>query len=174
MAEASLRGFAMAFDARGIGARAGSFVERLVASNAPAASAAAAPALPAEVAAAFPAAVHAMLALGHARVHDYQDGDYAALYLERLRAGAATPNAPPTRPAPTAFAITREMARWLALWMAFDDIVRVAELKSRASRARRVRARSRRATTTSEGLRPLQARRARVRGAAAAAPGPRA
>jgi len=31
------------------------------------------------------------------------------------------------------------MSRWLALWMAFDDIVRVAELKSRASRARRVR-----------------------------------
>ena len=29
--------------------------------------------------------------------------------------------------------------RWLALWMAFDDIVRVAELKRRASRAERVR-----------------------------------
>ena len=30
------------------------------------------------------------------------------------------------------------MARWLALWMAFDDIVRVADLKSRASRLQRV------------------------------------
>ncbi|QJW83651.1 hypothetical protein HK414_04970 [Ramlibacter terrae] len=36
------------------------------------------------------------------------------------------------------FATTREMARWLALWMAFDDIVRVADLKSRASRWARV------------------------------------
>ena len=33
----------------------------------------------------------------------------------------------------------RSTARWLALWMAFDDIVRVAELKSRASRWARVR-----------------------------------
>jgi indolepyruvate ferredoxin oxidoreductase beta subunit len=31
------------------------------------------------------------------------------------------------------------MARWLALWMAFDDIVRVADLKSRAARWTRVR-----------------------------------
>ena len=35
--------------------------------------------------------------------------------------------------------ITHETARWLALWMAFDDIVRVADLKSRASRFDRVR-----------------------------------
>ena len=33
---------------------------------------------------------------------------------------------------------SRETARWLALWMAFDDIVRVADLKSRASRWQRV------------------------------------
>ena len=32
------------------------------------------------------------------------------------------------------------MARWLALWMAFDDIVRVADLKSRVSRWQRVQA----------------------------------
>jgi indolepyruvate ferredoxin oxidoreductase beta subunit len=31
------------------------------------------------------------------------------------------------------------MARWLALWMAFDDIIRVADLKSRASRWQRVK-----------------------------------
>ena len=55
------------------------------------------------------------------------------------------------------FATTRETARWLALWMAFDDIVRVADLKSRASRcaARAARGQGRRrrpaarSTTTS-------------------------
>lgn len=40
-------------------------------------------------------------------------------------------------------AITREVARWLALWMAYDDIVRVADLKSRAARRHRVRSEAR-------------------------------
>ena len=44
----------------------------------------------------------------------------------------------PTRKARTATPPRSEMARWLALWMAFDDIVRVADLKSRASRWQRV------------------------------------
>ena len=35
--------------------------------------------------------------------------------------------------------ITRETARWLALWMAFDDVIRVADLKSRAARMLRLR-----------------------------------
>ena len=41
------------------------------------------------------------------------------------------------------FATTRETARHLALWMAFDDIVRVAELKCRAARFERVRTEAR-------------------------------
>src|SRR5205085_6765586 len=36
------------------------------------------------------------------------------------------------------YALTRESARFLALWMAFDDVIRVADLKSRASRFARV------------------------------------
>ena len=35
--------------------------------------------------------------------------------------------------------MTRETARYLALWMAFDDVIRVADLKCRASRFARVR-----------------------------------
>jgi indolepyruvate ferredoxin oxidoreductase beta subunit len=51
--------------------------------------------------------------------------------LERLL-DAESASADTTRP------VTAEATRWLALWMAFDDIIRVADLKSRASRWDRV------------------------------------
>jgi indolepyruvate ferredoxin oxidoreductase, beta subunit len=87
--------------------------------------------------AAFPAPVRDMLTLGHARLVDYQGSDYAALYVKRLaRVLAAEQQADPA--GQQGFTTTREMARWLALWMAFDDIVRVASLKGRASRLTRV------------------------------------
>jgi indolepyruvate ferredoxin oxidoreductase beta subunit len=96
------------------------------------------PGLPADLAQNFPVAVHAMLALGHARLLDYQGAAYAGLYVQRLaQVLAAELAADPTEL--NAYATTREMARWLALWMAFDDIVRVADLKSRASRWQRVK-----------------------------------
>jgi indolepyruvate ferredoxin oxidoreductase beta subunit len=136
-AEASRRGFDLAH-ARVASARAhGSFVEHVVA-NAEATAVAAPPALPADVVAAFPTAVHAMLALGLARVREYQDADYAALYLQRL---ARVHDAERARDPAGAqgFATTREAARWLALWMAFDDIVRVASLKLKDERWARVR-----------------------------------
>jgi indolepyruvate ferredoxin oxidoreductase beta subunit len=86
----------------------------------------------------FPAAVHDMLALGHARMLEYQGPAYANLYLERL--GQVLEAERASDPAGVHhFATTREMARWLALWMAFDDIVRVADLKSRAARWERVK-----------------------------------
>jgi indolepyruvate ferredoxin oxidoreductase beta subunit len=86
----------------------------------------------------FPAQVHDMLSLGHARACEYQDAAYGALYLQRLQSVLDAERAADPAGA-NGFAITREMARWLALWMAFDDIVRVADLKSRASRWQRVR-----------------------------------
>ncbi|MDM0043799.1 indolepyruvate oxidoreductase subunit beta family protein [Variovorax dokdonensis] len=86
----------------------------------------------------FPAAVQDVLALGYARLVDYQDERYAATYLDRLShvLEAESKRDPAGE---KDWAITRETARWLALWMAFDDIVRVADLKSRAQRAQRVR-----------------------------------
>jgi indolepyruvate ferredoxin oxidoreductase beta subunit len=86
----------------------------------------------------FPTQVHDMLALGYARMLEYQGAAYAQLYLQRLRAVLeAERDGDPS--GAHGFATTREMARWLALWMAFDDIVRVADLKSRGSRWQRVK-----------------------------------
>jgi indolepyruvate ferredoxin oxidoreductase beta subunit len=58
-------------------------------------------------------------------------------YVQRLQQVLDAENAiDPTHE--NGHAASREAARWLALWMAFDDIVRVADLKSRASRSQRV------------------------------------
>jgi len=86
----------------------------------------------------FAPAVHTVLAQGVRRLREYQDDAYAQLYLERAWAVhqaelAADPQAH------TGHAVTRESARWLALWMAFDDIARVAQLKAAATRFERVR-----------------------------------
>jgi len=69
--------------------------------------------------------------LGTARMLEYQGASYAKLYTDRLAAVSASTNESQ---------VVNETARWLALWMAFDDIVRVADLKSRVSRYERVRA----------------------------------
>ena len=81
----------------------------------------------------FPAQVQDMFQLGYARMCEYQDEAYARRYVKRLEQVLAAERAIDPAGA-NGFATTREMARWIALWMAFDDIVRVADLKSRASR----------------------------------------
>ncbi len=88
--------------------------------------------------AAFPAATHEFVEIGYARLVEYQDRAYADLYLERLARILAAERKADAVGAHD-FALTRETARFLALWMAFDDIVRVADLKCRASRFARVR-----------------------------------
>ncbi|HET7526111.1 MAG TPA: DUF6537 domain-containing protein, partial [Burkholderiaceae bacterium] len=138
-AEASRRGFALAHERVAASRAQGAYLRNLVGENTPAdAAVPSAPVLAAEVAAQFAPAVQPMLALGHARVLQYQDAAYAALYLQRLarvRDAERAADAGATH----GWATTREAARWLALWMAFDDIVRVAELKLRPQRWERVR-----------------------------------
>jgi indolepyruvate ferredoxin oxidoreductase beta subunit len=137
-AQASLRGFALGFDAVHAQRTQAQFIEQVLAPQAaPVAPATEVPALPAAVAALFPGVLHEIIALGHARLVEYQNAAYARRYVERLQKVLAAERA--SDPQSTrGWAVTREMARWLALWMAFDDIIRVADLKSRASRWQRV------------------------------------
>ncbi len=69
-----------------------------------------------------------VLKLGRERLRDYQGEKYAQLYEERMK--------PFLSGEPR---LAAEVARHLALWMAYEDIIRVADLKSRASRFERVR-----------------------------------
>jgi indolepyruvate ferredoxin oxidoreductase beta subunit len=132
-ADASLRGFATGFERVSAPRAQAALVQELLDVPAPAAHARA----PAQTFAQFPLAVQDMLTLGHARMLEYQDAAYARLYLDRLQQVLAAERAADPGGLHQC-ATTREMARWLALWMAFDDIVRVADLKSRGTRWQRV------------------------------------
>ena len=88
---------------------------------------------------ALPEPVREFARLGVERTVDYQDTRYGRLYLdriERLLARAESAGAAPG----DACGVAREAARQLALWMCFEDIIRVADLKTRRSRIERVRA----------------------------------
>ena len=85
----------------------------------------------------FPAETHALLEEGAVRCIDFQDRRYGNLYLDRLdrimnldreMGGGAN-----------GYRLTSETGRFLALWMCFEDVIRVADLKSRRSRFERVR-----------------------------------
>lgn len=77
----------------------------------------------------FPAPAWNMLGEGLARVLDYQDVAYGQEYLDRVAAfvrfGDATTVA--------------EAAHWIAVAMSYDDVIRVADLKTRPERWARVR-----------------------------------
>jgi len=88
-------------------------------------------ALLARIDAHFPAAARTTLREGVRRLIDYQDVAYADFYLDRLRSVAELGVAEP--------ALLNETARHLALWMSYEDTMRVAALKTRSSRFERVR-----------------------------------
>lgn len=72
---------------------------------------------------------------GVARLTDYQDADYARLYLDRLKGLAERPG--------VTDAVLESAARHLALRMSYEDTFRVAQLKLRESRLAKVRAEAR-------------------------------
>jgi indolepyruvate ferredoxin oxidoreductase beta subunit len=79
----------------------------------------------------WPTAVQLLAAHGALRCRDYQNGAYARVFLDHVQGlvQAATPMA--------AEALD-EAVRHLALWMCFEDVIRVADLKTRRSRYARV------------------------------------
>ncbi|MEP7244763.1 MAG: indolepyruvate oxidoreductase subunit beta family protein [Gammaproteobacteria bacterium] len=73
---------------------------------------------------------------GSRRLLDYQGARYVDLYLRRLEPIAALDG----RAGPDGeWTLTEATARSLALWMSFEDTIRVADLKTRPARFERVR-----------------------------------
>ncbi|MFV0281093.1 MAG: indolepyruvate oxidoreductase subunit beta family protein [Rhodoblastus sp.] len=83
----------------------------------------------------LPSEARELALLGHARCADYQDRAYAGLFAQRVQALAKAAPASPERDHALA-----EAARRLALWMTYEDIARVADLKTRPERFARIRA----------------------------------
>ena len=102
----------------------------------------------------LPAAVHPVAFAALVRLTDYQDVAYAGHYLDLLapfaefEVGRDDPGA----------TLLEAVARTLALWMSYEDTVRVADLKTRATRfervGREVRARDDQLLSIAEFLHP--------------------
>lgn len=89
-----------------------------------------------DVAEEFPQDLRTLVTQGYSRQLDYQNRKYADRYLDRVRRIYAAERA--TGPTST-FPVTETVARFLALWMAYEDIIRVGDLKSRGARLQRIR-----------------------------------
>jgi indolepyruvate ferredoxin oxidoreductase beta subunit len=120
--EASLKGFAAGYDAA---------LGELAQADAPVVTAEptteAGRAFAARIRERLPVEAHGFATEGVKRLMDYQDAAYAGLYLDRLENLIGSGE------------LLSEAARHLALWMSYEDTIRVADLKVRASRFARVR-----------------------------------
>ncbi len=87
----------------------------------------------------FPAASHEIVLPAIQKLTDYQDLRYASEYLDML-APVVKAEALHGRPD---VPLLREAARYLALWMSYEDASRVADLKIRRARFKRVQQESR-------------------------------
>jgi len=130
-ADASLRGFAAGYEIAS-GARAAPAPTPAPALAANAEPGAAQGPTFDRIRAEFPPEAHDILSLGAARAIEFQGESYASLYLDRMQTVRAVDPS-------TDRALVREVGRELALWMCYEDIIRVADLKTRPSRFARVR-----------------------------------
>jgi len=83
----------------------------------------------ARLTAGFPAELRPVLGQAIERLTEYQNGAYVERYLARLRPFVALDD-------PTLLGL---LARSLAVWMTYEDAIRVAQLKTRWSRFERIR-----------------------------------
>jgi len=90
---------------------------------------------------AFPVETRFIVASGAARCEDFQDKSYADDYLALVRRVCERDRE--LGGAGEGWRLTKETARYLALRMTYEDVMRVADLKSRASRAETIRAEAR-------------------------------
>src|SRR3546814_17353368 len=79
----------------------------------------------------LPEAAHEFATEGVRRLVDYQDAAYADLYLDRIASIRELDNDAAN------WRLTREAARQVALWMSYEDPIRVADLKVRAGSIKR-------------------------------------
>lgn len=86
----------------------------------------------------WPAELQPLVGHGVARLVDYQGHGYAERYLARLEKVLQADRGAGGEA--RGFALTRETARRLAAWMSFEDVIRVAQLKTRPGRLARIRA----------------------------------
>lgn len=76
----------------------------------------------------LPNEVRTLATYGVHRLVDYQDGEYADLYLNRLEEFSESNSSE----------LLCEITRYLALWMGYEDVVRVADLKTRIERTEKI------------------------------------
>jgi indolepyruvate ferredoxin oxidoreductase, beta subunit len=86
---------------------------------------------------AFPASAQDMIAAGLRRVVDFQDAAYGSEYLDLLECILTADRA--AGGGARDLTLTRTVAKYLAVAMAYDDVLRVADLKTRTGRIARIR-----------------------------------
>ena len=132
--EASLKAFAAGFEAAQRGAEPMAITQPVVARDiiGPAAQIKAWQALCTRVGE-LPTTVQQMALAGLGKVVDFQDCAYGALYLDRLDQTLARDGAAQD------WHLSKTAAKYIANAMCYDDVIRVADLKTRAPRMARIR-----------------------------------